>query len=87
MKDTARRECDVVMREAQVKALRLLDQAQSRVTAMEERVNELRMARREFESRLRSLLDHYTRGLETGSQDAPGEDQDRIFLVKRPNSA
>lgn len=87
MKDTARRECEVVMREAQVKATRIIDQAQARVTSLEERVNELRMARGEFESRLRSLLDHYTRGLEIGRAEAPGEDQDRIFLLKRPSSA
>jgi len=87
MKDTARRECEIVMREAQVKAARLVDQAQARVISLEERVSELRMARSEFESRLRSLLEQYMRGLEAGRQEASDEDQDRIFLLRRPNSA
>lgn len=87
MKDTARRESDVVMREAQVKAERLLDHAQMRVTELEERVNELRFARGEFESRLRALLEHYLRGLDAGQIEVADEDQDRIFLLKRPNSA
>ena len=87
MKDTARRESEVVMREAQVSAARIIDQALAKVITLEERINELRMARGEFEFRLRSLLEHYMRGLETGGQEAPAEDQDRIFLLKRPNSA
>jgi cell division initiation protein len=84
MKENARRECELLVKEAQVKAGRVLEQAQTRASGLEDRVNDLKLARDGFEHKLRALLDQYLRALDEAKKE---DTEDRIFVLRRPAGA
>jgi cell division initiation protein len=85
IKDTARRESEVLVKEAQLKANKLLEQAQGRIQAMEDRVHELKATRERFEHRLRSMLEEHVNTLDRLRRDDTGED--KVYMLKRPTTA
>ncbi|MFQ5718509.1 MAG: DivIVA domain-containing protein [Acidobacteriota bacterium] len=84
IKQTAQREREVLIKEARLKANKLLEQAQTRAVALEDRVNELKMARDRFEHRLRAMLDEHLHLIEQVRDES---DHDKIFVLRRPTTA
>ena len=84
LKETARRESAILVKEARLKANKLLEQAQSRALSLEDRVNELKVMRNRFEHRLRSMLEEYLQIVDHGHDD---RESDKIFVLQRPTSA
>ena len=83
IKDMARKESEILIKEARLKANKLLEQAQSRTLALEDRTNELKIVRDRFEHRLRSMLEEYLHMLDHVHED---EAQDKIFVLQRPTA-
>ena len=84
IKETARRDSAILVKEARLKANKLLEQAQSRALSLEDRVNELKVMRNRFEHRLRSMLEEYLQIVDHGHDDG---ESDKIFVLQRPTSA
>ena len=84
MKDTARRESEVLIKEARLKANKLLEQAQSRALGLEDRVSELKVARTRLEHRLRAVLEEHLQLVDHIRDD---EEPEKIFVLQRPTSA
>ena len=70
MKDDARREGELILREARAKADALLDQSRSEAARLEGQISEIRMERDNFEDRLRLLIDEHQRLLIRRRQSA-----------------
>ena len=84
MKDGARRESEILVKEARLKANKLLEQSKGRMAAMEDRIEELKTLRDRFEHRLRSLLEEHGQIL-SRTREETGDD--KLYLLKRPTSA
>lgn len=67
--DTARREADVLLREAQVTADSIVGQAIEQANKIEARLTELRTARRDMQLKFRNSLDLFSRILEADMED------------------
>jgi cell division initiation protein len=65
----AKREAEVMVREAEVTGDRIVNQAVEQATRIEAKIVELRTARREVQLRLRNTLELYSRILEADMQD------------------
>ena len=84
IKDTARRESEVLIKEARLKANKLLEQAQGRALGLEDRVSELKVARTRLEHRLRAVLEEHMQLVDHFRDD---EEPEKIFVLQRPTSA
>jgi cell division initiation protein len=84
IKDTARRESEVLIKESRLKANKMLEQAQGRINSVEDRITELKAIRDRFEIRLRSMLDEHVQTLDRAHDGAA---EDKVYLMKRPTSA
>ena len=71
MKEDARREGDLTVREARQKADGILQEARSEALRIETHIAQMRLERDSFEDRLRLLLDEHQRMLNQRHQDAP----------------
>jgi cell division initiation protein len=80
---TARRESEVLIKEARLKANKLLEQTQSRVTAMEDRIHELKTVRDRFEHRLRATLEAQLQSLDRTREETS---EDKVYVLKRPTA-
>ncbi|MEM9554873.1 MAG: DivIVA domain-containing protein [Acidobacteriota bacterium] len=67
--DNARREADVLLREAQVTADNIITQAIEQANKIEGKLNELRTARRDMQLKLRNSLDLFSRILAADMDD------------------
>jgi cell division initiation protein len=67
--DAAKREAGLMTREAELSADRIVQQAIEQSTRIEARLEELRIARRELQLRLKNSLDLFQHILETDMQD------------------
>ena len=67
--DSAKREADLLIREAQVTADNMVAQSIEQANKIESKILELRTLRRDFQSKLRSSLDLFSRLLETDMED------------------
>jgi cell division initiation protein len=76
LKSTARREVDVMMAEAEIKAERLMHNAEERRVQLIEEIQEIKRQKIDFEVSLRGLLEKHIRmiDLNTVSLDAPDAD-------------
>ena len=76
LKSTARREVDVMMAEAEIKAERLMHNAEERRGQLIEEIQEIKRQKIDFEVSLRSLLEKHIRmiDLNTVALDAPDAD-------------
>jgi cell division initiation protein len=84
MKEAARRETEVLLAEARARANKMVEQAQGRALSIETQISDLHSSRQRVEHRLRGLLEEHLRALDR----APDiEEEDKIFLLKRPTTA
>jgi len=81
MKEQARREGRVVLQEAQIKADRVLDHAQSRVGDLEASIVDLRMEKEAYLRRVRTLLEHHQKLLDL--HELSLEDEKKVHLMRR----
>jgi cell division initiation protein len=79
MKDQARREANLVIKEAEVRADDLLQKARARAVELEASLGELRTERMGFLKRLRALVEHHERVLELHEEDASQEEKLRVL--------
>jgi cell division initiation protein len=84
IKDTARRESEVLIKEARLKANKLLEQTQNRITSMEDRIHELKTVRDRFEHRLRTTLEAQLQSLDRTREETT---EDKVYVLKRPTTA
>ena len=82
MRERSRVEADLLVREARVKAERILEQAQDQLQAIENEIGRLGLERESFEGRLRAMLDEHTALLDLRKQDKADLDSLR-FLRRR----
>lgn len=69
LKDTARREAEVIINEAHSRAETILQQAHNRLAQIHEDINELKRQRTRFEVELKGLLESHLRVLEIGDPE------------------
>ena len=67
--DNAKREANVLIREAEIAADAMVNQAIEQAQRLETKVRDLRTQRRELQLRLRNELDHYRQQLEDDIED------------------
>lgn len=69
LKETARKEAEVIINEAHSRAETILQQAHNRLAQIHEDINELKRQRTRFEVELKGLLESHLRVLEVGDPD------------------
>ncbi len=85
MKDAARAEADVTLREARMRAERLLEQAQDQLARVEDEIRRARLERDAFETRLRSAVEEHLALLELRKSERSETDNLR-FLHRKTGS-
>ena len=84
IKEEARREAQLIVKEAEVKGSQLLDRAAHKASEMEGVIQTLRMERVAFEQRIRSAIEQHLRLLEMHKDEE--EVEDRLHFMKKPQS-
>lgn len=69
LKETARKEAEVIINEAHSRAETILQQAHNRLAQIHEDINELKRQRTRFEVEMKGLLESHMRMLEIGDPD------------------
>ena len=87
MKEEAKKEGRLVMREAELRGQKLVDQAQKRVSQLEDSMRGLRLERDSFERRLRSLLDQHLKLLEMHREEEDLSNKLTFIKQKPPEQA
>ncbi len=85
MKESSRREAELVIRESRVKGERLLEQAQDQLSRIEAEIGRTRLERNSFDSRLRSILEEHISMLDLREQERTDHENLR-FLHRRSGS-
>ncbi len=85
IKDTARRESEVLIKEARLKANKILEQAQTRVQGAEDRIHELKSLQGRLEHRLRAILEEHANILDRARKEESGDEN--LFIIQRTTSA
>ena len=81
MKDRSKAEADLLVREARVKAERVLEQAQDQLHAIENEIGRLRLEKDAFENRLRSAIEEHLSLLDLRKQERA--DLDNLRFLRR----
>jgi len=81
MRQEAHREKDVIVKEAELKADQILDQARRRIGDLERHIGDLKMQRDNFETTVLNLIDQHRRMIEM--QREQGEVADRVRFLRR----
>ena len=81
LKDRSKAEADLLVREARVKAERVLEQAQDQLHALENEIGRLRLEKDAFENRLRSAIDEHLSLLDLRKQEKA--DLDNLRFLRR----
>jgi cell division initiation protein len=84
MRHEAQREKEVIIKEAELKAEQILEQARRRIGDLERQIQDLRMQRDTFETTVLALVDQHRRLIEM--QREQGEVTDRIRFMRRKES-
>jgi len=82
LRDRSKQEAELLVREARVKAERLLEQAQDQLQALENEIGRIRLEREAFENRLRAAIDEHLSLLDLRRQEKADVDNLR-FLRRR----
>lgn len=85
-KEKSRLESELMMKEARIKAERMLEQAQDQLASIESEVNQARLERDIFENRLRSAVEEHLSLLELRKKERAETDNVR-FLRRRGRDA
>jgi cell division initiation protein len=84
MRQEAQREKEVIIKEAEIKAEQILEQARRRIGDLERQIQDLRMQRDTFETTVLALVDQHRRLIEM--QREQGEVTDRIRFLRRKDA-
>ena len=87
MKEEAKKEGRLVLREAELRGQKLVDQAQKRVSQLEDSMRGLRLERDSFERKLRSLLDQHLKLLDMHREEEELSDKLTFIKQKPPEQA
>ena len=82
IKDEARKEAQLVVKEAEIKGGQLLDQAARKAGQIEGMIQNLRLERDAFEQRIRSAVEQHLRLLDLHKKEE--EIEDRLHFMKKP---
>lgn len=82
MKGRSEKEADILVKEARIKAERILEQAQDQLQHIEDEIGRLRLERDAFENRLRSAIQEHLSLLDLRRSDA-GDAESLRFLRRR----
>lgn len=85
IKEAARKEAQLIVKEAEIKGNQLLDQAARKASAIEGVLMQLRVERDTFEQRIRNAVEQHLRLLDMHKQEEHVEDKLR-FMKKPPAS-
>lgn len=83
--DRSKREAELMVKEARLKAERLLEQAQDQLHSLENEIGRLRLEKDAFENRLRSMLEEHIALLDLRKKEVADLDNLR-FLRRRTTS-
>ena len=81
MRQEAHREKEVIIKEAELKADQILEQARRRIGDLERHIGDLKMQRDNFETTVLNLIDQHRRMIEM--QREQGEFADRVRFLRR----
>ena len=84
MKEEARKEAQLVIKEAEIKGGQLLDQAARKAGQIEGMIQTLRVERTAFEQRVRSAVDQHLRLLDMHKKEE--EIEDRLHFMRKPTT-
>lgn len=84
IREEARREASLIVKEAEMKGGQLLDQAARKAGELEGTIQNLRLERDAFEQRVRSAVEHHMRLLDLRKTEE--EVEDRLRFMKKPQS-
>ncbi len=87
IKEEAKREGRLVLREADLRGQKMLEQVQRKVTQMEDSIRGLKMERDAFERKLRSLLEQHLKLLEMHHEEEEISDKLAFIKQKPPEQA
>jgi cell division initiation protein len=87
MKEEAKKEGRLVLREAELRGQKLVDQAQKKVSQLEDSIRGLKLERDSFERRLRGLLDQHLKLLEMHREEEEISDKLTFIKQKPPEQA
>jgi cell division initiation protein len=84
MQENARRQADVIVAEAETQAAKLIQQAQNRLTQLQENISELKRQRVQIEAEIGFVLESHRRLLEAGREATRELDQqdDKLRVFK-----
>ena len=82
MREEARRERDLLLKEAEIKAERLIEHAGKRVSQLEAEILDLKAERDAFESKIRGIIDQHTKLLDMRQEE--DDVSARLRFLKRP---
>jgi len=82
LRDRSKQEAELLIREARVKAERLLEQAQDQLQALENEIGRIRLEREAFENRLRAAIEEHLSLIDLRRQEKADVDNLR-FLRRR----
>lgn len=82
IKDTARKEAEVIVAEARVRADEIVQQAQGNVSRLRDEIQGLKKQRAEFEASLKAILDYHSTKLLVDEEDfrQADEETDKVRL-------
>ena len=87
IKEEAKKEGRLVIREADLRGQKLIDQVQRKVSQMEDSIRGLRMERDAFERKLRSLLEQHLKLLDMHREEEELSDKLTFIKQKPPEQA
>ena len=85
MKENARKSAELVVAEAEVKAEKILNRAQNRLTQLHEDIVELKRQRSQIEVQIRSVIEGHAKLLEIGKEESiiREEEDSKLKLFKQ----
>jgi len=87
MKEEAKREGRLMVREAELRGQKLIEHAQKKVSQLEEGIRGLKLERDSFERKLRSLIEQHLKLLEMHRQEEEIADKLTFIKQKPPETA
>lgn len=88
MKENAQKTADIIIAEAEVKAEKILNNANQRLSQLHEDIAELKRQRIQIEIQIRSIIDSHSKLLEMGKteREEKNDDEAKIKLLKQTYS-
>jgi cell division initiation protein len=87
MKQGARRESDLILKEAELKAEQIIEQARRRVSQLEGEIMDLKAERDAFESKVRNIIDQHTKLLDMRKEEESVTSRVRFLRRREPGGS